>query len=321
MSIVQQSYSRPEFKADLFYRDVVEGLSRSKKHLPSKYFYDERGSRLFEEITRLPEYYLTRTEIAILEQHVQAISFKLGSQPFIIEFGSGSSLKTRILLDHVDASGYAPVDISGEHLLHSARKITRRYKHIPVFPIAADYTMAMNIPDTGTHRRVAFFPGSTIGNFLPGEAESFFSKVGELVGGGGGFLLGVDAKKPRHLLEAAYNDSQGVTAAFNKNILRRINRELSGNFDLNLFTHHAFYNGHHGRVEMHLVSTQCQCVTVGETSFDFIEGESICTEYSYKYTIDDLRALAERSGFVVDGIWQDRERLFFIGFLKFVASC
>jgi dimethylhistidine N-methyltransferase len=296
---------------DTFLDEVQRGLQQPQKSIPAKFFYDVRGSRLFDRITDLPEYYLTRTEMGIMKRFVGEMVEWMGPRTLLVEYGSGSSLKTRILLDHLtDPAGYVPLDISKEHLLRSAATLAAAYPDLVVLPVCADYTTAFDLPDFDGARPVVFFPGSTIGNFTPDEARAFLRRIAGSVGPGGGLLIGVDLKKDAAVIEAAYNDAQGVTAAFNKNVLARINRELGGTFDLDLFEHRAFYNRAHGRIEMHLFSLVDQCVRLGALRIPFQRGETILTEYSYKYSLDDFAALAASAGFAVEQVWTDDERLF-----------
>ena len=298
-------------KTASFLDDVTAGLTAEPKHIPSKYFYDARGSQLFDEITRLPEYYLTRTEIGILRANLDEIVARIGAESLIVEYGSGSSLKTRILLDALpEAAGYVPIDISREHLMAAARRLAERYPNLRIQPICADYTTEFALPDLGGARPVVFFPGSTIGNFTRAEAVDFLRHVASVVGAGGGLLIGVDLQKEPAIIEAAYNDAAGVTADFNKNLLARINRELGATFDIDQFAHRAFYHAEAGRIEMHLESLADQCVRLGDLQIRFHAGETILTEYSHKYRLDAFEALAAEAGFAVEQVWTDADRLF-----------
>lgn len=300
-----------------FLEDVLAGLSRPQKAIPSKYFYDETGSKLFEEITQLPEYYLTRTEIGIMERFIDEMMERIGPRSLLVEYGSGSSLKTRIILDHLrEPAGYVPIDISRDHLLESSSQLAKSYPLLNIIPISADYTTQIRLPDIRDAHPVVFFPGSTIGNFTPTEAEAFLARLAAIVGSGGGLLLGADLRKDSTVIEAAYNDSQGVTAAFNKNVLRRINRELDGTFNLDKFSHRAYFNATHSRIEMHLLSSENQCVRIGSMPFPFAAGESILTEYSYKYTQADIEGLADKAGFDVVDVWTDDLAYFSVQYLK-----
>ena len=293
-------------KTASFLDDVRAGLTAPRKHIPSKYFYDARGSQLFDAITRLPEYYLTRTEIGILRTNLGEIVARIGAESLIVEYGSGSSLKTRILLDALpEAAGYVPIDISREH-----HRLAERYPHLTIQPVCADYTTEFALPDFGGARPVVFFPGSTIGNFTREEAVDFLRHVASVVGPGGGLLIGVDVQKDPAIIEAAYNDAAGVTAAFNKNLLVRINRELGATFVLDQFAHRAFYHAEAGRIEMHLESLADQCVRLGDLQIRFHTGETILTEYSHKYRLDEFEALAAEAGFAVEQVWTDADGLF-----------
>jgi dimethylhistidine N-methyltransferase len=299
--------------AERFRDDVLAGLRGPRKQLPCKYFYDETGSRLFDQITELPEYYLTRTELAIMERHAPAMAALLGTDCLLVEYGSGSSVKTRLLLDHLKRpAAYIPVDISGAHLRAAARALAKEYPAVKVLPVCADFTRPLNLPATDRlpSRRVVYFPGSTLGNFNPQEATALLRQTASLCGAGGALLMGVDLKKDPAILHAAYNDSQGVTAAFNLNLLARINRELGGNFRTGQFWHQAFYNPPEGRIEMHLVSRCDQRVHVGDVDIALVEGEAIETEYSYKYALAELDELARAAGFDVQATWVDDDRFF-----------
>ncbi len=312
------SGSVPLDPSERFLRDLIEGLSRTQKTLPSKYFYDEEGSRLFDEITEQDEYYPTRTEMAILRDHIEEISACLGSRTLLVEYGSGSSLKTRILIEHLDQlAGYVPIDISKEHLFLSTEKLERDYPDLDVWPVHADYSSEVHIPvDKASYDRIVFFfPGSTIGNFRPGEAVEFLKRMGRTAGPGGGLLIGVDLKKDKQVLEAAYNDAAGVTAAFNLNVLERANREAGANFEVSQFEHRAHFNEEEGRIEMHLYSTRAQAVQIGPNTFTFSAGESIHTENSYKYTIPEFSALSERAEFKVERVWTDQNCYFSMQYL------
>ena len=302
-----------EPEASDFRAEVLQGLSARPRTLPCKYFYDAEGSRLFDRITELDDYYPTRAEVSILRDNMGEIVDKLEDDVLLVEFGSGSSTKTRLLLDHLPrAAGYVPVDISREHLLEAARSLAQRYPHLEILPVCADFTQPIELPRprrTPGHR-VVFFPGSTIGNFTRDEAHSFLETVTEDCGPGGGLLIGVDLRKDPRILERAYDDSEGVTAAFNLNLLERINRELGGDFDVQAFRHRAVWNEERGRVEMHLESTRNQVVTIGGTTLRFDAGESIHTESSHKYGVEEFAALAARAGFRQDTVWTDPDRLF-----------
>ena len=294
-----------------FQRDVLAGLSRRDRHLPCKYFYDERGSQLFERICELPEYYPTRCELAILEAHAGAMASRLGAGCVLVEYGSGSSRKTRLLLDRlIEPRAYVPVDISREHLLASARRLAADYPHLEVVPLCADFTRPFRLPGSVTGRRAVYFSGSTIGNFGPADATALLRQIAHLVGPGGGLLIGVDLKKDRAILEPAYDDARGVTAAFNLNLLARINRELGADFVLDRFRHRAVWNEAHGRIEMHLVSLEAQTVHLAGHSFHLARNETICTEHSHKYRVEDFAELARNAGLEVRAGWTDEAGLF-----------
>lgn len=302
----------------VFLADVLEGLSAPHKTLPCKYFYDERGSHLFDLICELEEYYPTRTETGIICANIDQIASLFDPGALVVEYGSGSSKKTRILLDRLPwISAYVPVDISREHLAASAEGLRSRYPHLEVLPVCADYTCAFELPeiDTPPSRVIAFFPGSTIGNFHPDEAVGFLTGIRQLCGPDGGLLIGVDLKKDLPTLELAYNDRQGVTAAFNLNLLERINQEAGADFELGQFHHHAFYNPWHGRIEMHLASMCDQKAHVGGRLIRFEAGETILTECSYKYTLPQFAALAEEARFKVEKVWTDDRSYFSVQYL------
>jgi len=296
-----------------FLADVHWGLSQSPKAVPCKYFYDERGSKLFDQICLLEEYYLTRAEDEIIKRHAQEMADQIGPGVMLVEYGSGSSTKTRALLDRLDAPvAYVPVDISREHLHRTAVELSRTYPQIEILPVCADFTRPFKLPKsrrTPTHSAV-FFPGSTIGNFQPEAARAMLGQIAPLCGAGGGLLIGIDLQKDAAAIEAAYNDSRGVTAQFNLNILRRINRELDGNFDVDQFEHRATYDSQSGRIEMALVSRRPQSVTVGSQEFDFAVGEAITTEYSHKYTVDGFAALAADAALTLRRTWFDARKQF-----------
>jgi dimethylhistidine N-methyltransferase len=314
------SYAFHDLKpsADDFRADVMDGLGRPHKAIPSKYFYDERGSRLFEQICALDEYYPTRAEIAILRQLPETIARLLPEHAVVVEFGTGSCVKARLLLDALAKPlAYVPIDISRQHLMDAARRIAEDYPPLCVHAICADFTHALAIPlDVPPGPRVGFFPGSTIGNFTPSEASALLRRIAVTLGSNGLLLIGVDLKKDERRLHAAYNDSKGVTAAFNLNLLHRINGEIGGDFDASRFTHLAFYNAAEGRVEMHLVSQDEQTVRIGGHAFAFRTGETIHTENAYKYAPDEFRGLASNSGFAPVSITMDPSGLFCLYCLK-----
>ncbi|MFO0881609.1 MAG: L-histidine N(alpha)-methyltransferase [Gemmataceae bacterium] len=304
-----------------FLRDVHAGLSRTSKTLPCKYFYDARGSALFDQICELPEYYPTRTELAILRNHVGEITRHLGRDCTLIEYGSGSSLKTRLLLAQLSGGVYHPVDISREHLLASARTLAAEFPTLLVDPICADFTRPFTVPHRPkTGRKVVYFSGSTIGNFPRPEALRLLHQISEQIAPGGGLLIGVDLRKDRATLEAAYNDAAGVTAAFNLNLLVRINRELSGTFDLDRFRHRAVYHEAAGRIEMYLISLDDQVVEVDGEEFAFEAGERICTEYSCKYTREEFAEMLREAGLEVRQVWTDPQQLFSVQYASLTRA-
>jgi dimethylhistidine N-methyltransferase len=305
--------------AGVFLRDVLAGLSQSKKTLPCKYLYDEQGARLFEAICELEEYYPTRTEVSILEHHIEEIVSLVPPRSNLVDLGSGSSLKTRLLLEHLDRpASCLPVDVAQTQLAECSARLARDFAGVEVCPICADYTHNFSLPDPlpGSGPTTVFFPGSTIGNFEPEEARHFLRRIGRFCHPAGGVLIGVDLKKTPQLLHAAYNDAQGVTAQFNLNLLARANRELEAGFDLSQFEHQAVYNEAAGRIEMHLVSRRPQTVPVDGHRFTFAAGESIVTEHSYKYTLAEFRGLAADAGFDVARSWTDARHWFSVHYLR-----
>lgn len=296
-----------------FYDDVVEGLSGDAKSLPCKYFYDERGSQLFDQICELEEYYLTRTELAIMRQHAGEIAEQIGPGVMLVEYGSGSSIKTRLLLDKLqNPAAYVPVDISRDHLEASANRLLDIYPDLEVLPVCADFTEEFELPEstvTATHNAV-YFPGSTIGNFRPEAARAMLVQIVELCGCGGGLVIGVDLQKDAATLESAYDDREGVTADFNLNLLHRINRELDGDIEVDQFEHRAWYNEAMNRIEISLVSQCDQTIGVRDRAFEFADGESIHTEYSHKYTVEGFAELAADAGLTLRKHWTDERKRF-----------
>jgi dimethylhistidine N-methyltransferase len=294
-----------------FRDDVWAGLSAEPKTLPCKYFYDARGSELFDAICELPEYYPTRTELQIMREHIAAIAARCGAHCHLIELGSGSSTKTRLLLDALRAehgpAEYTPVDISGAHLEATAAQLRTDYPGLSVVPVHADFSRPFHVPtpDAPVDRRVVYFPGSTIGNFTRTDAVPFLAAVARTAGPGGSLLIGVDLKKDPAVLEAAYDDAQGVTADFNLNLLDRINRELDGTFDRAAFRRRAHWNAADGRIEMYLDSLADQTVSVAGRNFAFAAGEAICTEHSHKYDPAGFAELAGAAGWAVEQAWVD----------------
>lgn len=305
-----------------FLHEVLAGLNSRPRRLPCKYFYDEQGSQLFEQICDLDEYYLTRTELAIMQRSAAEMGDRIGPRVMLVEYGSGSSIKTRILLDHLtDPIACVLVDLSCEHLQQTAARIASDYPAIEIIPVCQDFTGEIELPAARQRasRRVVYFPGSTVGNFEPQETRTLLAGIARLCGEKGGLLIGIDLQKDTATLEAAYNDRAGVTAEFNLNLLRRINRELGGDFNIERFAHRSIYNTDQHRIEMHLVSQSEQIVSIGQHKFQFAVGESICTEYSHKYSIGGFAELAAEAGFTLDKHWTDEDRLFAVLYLRQVA--
>lgn len=302
-----------------FRRDVYAGLAARPKTLPCKYFYDRRGSELFERICGLPEYYPTRVEIAIMSQYAREMGAAVGPGTTLVEFGSGSSQKTRLLLGHLASpAGYIPVDVSRDFLLQTAAQLTRDFPKIEILPAVADFTLPFQVPQPKrpSESTTVYFPGSTIGNFELDEVELLLQRIVEIVGPGGGLLIGIDLHKDVATLESAYNDRQGVTAEFNLNLLRRINDELGGDFNLNRFEHSAVYNSDEHRIELSLLSSGENHVTIGEREFSFEDGEAIITEYSHKYDMLEFTQLATNNGLHLEEYWTDDAQRFAVIHLR-----
>lgn len=294
------------------------GLALTPKRLPSWLFYDERGSALFEQICDQPEYYLTRCEITLMREHAGSIADCLGVGARLVEYGSGSGVKTRMLLQHLDRPVcYVPVEISPEPLRESVHRLATEFPHVPVQPLCADFTkpLRLPIPPRAPHRTVLYFPGSTIGNFEARDAALLLRKMRNEMGDGGGVLIGVDLKKDPALIEAAYNDRAGVTASFTLNMLARLNREIGSNFDLAAFTHRARYNPMAGRIETQIISRRGQQVEIGRSQVRFRSDEAIQVEYSCKYSLDEFAALAGKAGLAVMGVWTDPQQMFSVQYL------
>lgn len=310
------SETRLESTGGDFARELVAALSRRPRSISPKFFYDVQGSALFDAICELPEYYPTRTELAMLERHAGEMARCIGPRADIVEFGAGSSRKIRLLLDALEApQRFVPIDISGDHLYAAVQPLQRDYPSLRVQPLAGDFTRELQLPAAlPGSRRIGFFPGSSIGNFSPREAVQFLRMAaGQLRGGG--LLVGVDLVKDPAVLHAAYNDAAGVTAAFNRNLLERANRELGADFDVQAFAHYAFYEPREQRIEMHLVSQRRQSVRLCGQRFEFDEGEPLHTENSYKFTVEGFRALAAEAGLEPGPVWCDPLRLFSIHWL------
>jgi dimethylhistidine N-methyltransferase len=300
-------------ETESFRAAALDGLRTPQKQISSKFLYDDRGSKLFDRICEQEEYYPTQTEMGIMRDHAPAMAEAIGPRAQLVEYGSGSSRKIRILLDHLeDLVAYVPVDISRDHLVEAAEALAADYPELPIQPLCADYTTAFDLPapPRPPARTVGYYPGSTIGNFRPADAKAFLGRIADVVGPDGGLLIGVDLQKDVDVMEAAYNDAAGVTAAFNKNLLRRMNRELDATFDLDRFEHVSVWNEEKGCVESFLRSRDAQTVTVAGQPISFEKGETIHTEYSYKYTLDGFADLVGEAGFAVDTVWTD-ERSYF----------
>lgn len=317
MDVRRALATTPLEKADDFAQCLMEGLAKTPKEIACKYFYDAEGSRLFDAICELPEYYQARTETALLARHAGEIARLIGPKAELLEFGAGALKKVRQLLNVLeDPAGYTPIDISGDYLIAVTRALAADYPNLALRPQIADFTRSLAIPPLpGARRRVGFFPGSTIGNFTPDEALGLLHRM-RLALNGGGLLIGVDLIKDPALLHAAYNDTAGVTAAFNKNLLARANSELEADFNLAAFSHYAPYNPVAARIEMYLVSLEAQRVRIGGKTIEFSAGEAIHTENSHKYTVESFQALAARAGFFPTAVWCDAKSLFSLHWLE-----
>jgi L-histidine N-alpha-methyltransferase len=316
----QASYNRID---NDFLNDVIEGLSQNPKTLKPKYFYDNRGAQLFTEICTTPEYYPTRTEIKILNQNAEDIASQIGDNTALIEYGSGALEKIKILLNFLNEPvGLIPVDISEDQLFASAKNLENLYPDLEILPVAADFTKPIPIPEFShpPKRFVAFFPGSTIGNFEPDLAIQFLEGVTKTIGLDGLLLIGFDLKKDIETLLAAYDDQRGITSSFNKNLLSRINDELGGNFNLDTFEHVARYNENKGRIEMHLKSTTEQTVSINKELFEFLEGETIHTENCYKFTKESFTAMSSKAGLYPVKTWTDDQNLFAVMLLRTTSN-
>jgi len=299
--------------------EILEGLLAAQKHLSPKWFYDERGSELFDRICTLPEYYPTRTELSIMSEHLDEVAKLVGPRAAVIEFGAGSNLKVRQLLDALDEpAAYVPVEISADYLLKQAEDLARDYPNVHIQPVFADFTRPFELPahPVTPDRNLVFFPGSTIGNFTRGEARDLLGVMRAEAKDDGALLIGVDLEKDPAILHAAYNDSEGVTAEFNLNVLHRLNRELGANFDVKAFRHEAVYDEEKGRIEMRLVSLADQIVRIAGRPIAFRRGEFIITEYSHKYTIEAFQAMARDAGFEPVRVWTDEQRLFSVHYME-----
>ena len=320
ITAVQPAPGAPPASSD-FLSDIIAGLSSEPRTLPCKYFYDERGAALFQKICELPEYYITRTEIDILDRHRAEIAAHLGPRISLIGLGTGSGTKTRILIEALEKPAvYIPVDISEKQLRKSAALFRKIFPDLEILPVCADYLQPVVLPATRhkAARNVVYFPGSTIGNFEPGEATQFLRRIAKVCHRSGALLIGVDLRKDRDVIEAAYNDRAGVTAQFNLNLLARANRELGADFDLQHWQHRAIYNSEAGRIEMYLISQIEQAVHIADHTFHFRSAEKIITEFSYKYAPEGFAALARDAGFDFQKMWTDDARLF--GVFYFTCS-
>ena len=317
---VPVEYLDLEPKSTTLLKEVLVGLSKTQKMIPPKFLYDEKGSQIFEQICELPEYYPTRTENQILEANAKSMAKILGENALIIEPGSGSASKVRHLLKHMkNPAGYVPIEISREILVRTTNELHEEFPELNVVPVCADFTQELEFPlsvDGQRGKKVIFFPGSTIGNLSPAEASTLLKKFSKMVGHNGGLLIGVDMKKDKITLKNAYDDAQGMTAAFNLNLLERLNRELDASFDVNNFYHEAFYNEELGRVEMHLKSRVSQLVRVNQTIFRFREGETIHTENSYKYSVEEFCELCAKAHLTIKKCWKDKDNLFCVYYFE-----
>jgi dimethylhistidine N-methyltransferase len=299
--------------------DVIEGLRKSPKELSPVWFYDELGSFLFDSICELPEYYVTRTELSIMQMHAAEMAHHIGPRAALIELGSGTSVKTRLLLDHLDRPvAYVPVDIAREHLLDAAGYMARDYPALQVNPVCADFTQPFELPRkvASAQRRVVYFPGSTLGNFTHENARNLLASIRKMIGREGALLIGIDLQKDPRVLQRAYDDAAGVTAEFNLNALRHINRELGSNFDLDAFEHCAIWVEDEGRIEMHLISTRDQVVNLRGEQIAIERGEHLRTEYCHKYTLEGFADLAATADLAVTRVWMDAEKKFSVQLLE-----
>ena len=302
-------------------QEIVSGLNKEQKSIDPKYFYDTRGSELFEQITDLPEYYPTRTERQILKRDAKAMAEFCGQNCVLIEPGSGSSEKVRLLLGSLKPAAYVPMDISADFLKRSAIQLADEYPWLKIHAVCTDFSNQEKDPEgLPVGKRVIFYPGSTLGNMQPADAIDFLRNLGHWLNHDGGVLIGIDMHKQTRILEAAYNDKQGITALFNLNILSNINNIVGTNFDTDHFNHHSFYNEEKYRIEMHLVSKVDQVVELGDTNLEFVQGETIHTENSYKYTPESFQEIVKRAGFAIRSSWTDEQQLFSVHYLELDRS-
>lgn len=314
-----KNHVKTQFEDDDELDEIVDGLLQPEKTISPKYFYDERGSKLFEKITELPEYYPTETELRIMRDSIEEIVALVGAQASLIEFGSGSSLKTRILLAHLDElAAYVPVEISEEQLRASATELRADFPELEVLPVVADFTRPFDLPSPTVMplKNLVYFPGSTIGNFTNEAALSLLEVMYQEAGAGGALLIGVDLQKDPEIIKRAYNDSAGVTAEFNLNMLRHINREYGADFDLDRYSHSAEYNQDEGRIELRLIADTAQQVNIGNEQIHIEKNEGILTEYSHKYTLESFAKMAAKAGFAVKRVWMDPKKLFSVQYLE-----
>lgn len=314
-----KNHVKTQFENDDELDEIIDGLLQPEKTISPKYFYDERGSKLFEKITELPEYYPTETELGIMRDSIEEIVALVGAQASLIEFGSGSSLKTRILLAHLDKlAAYVPVEISEEQLRASATELRADFPNLEVLPVVADFTRPFDLPSPTVMplKNLVYFPGSTIGNFTNEAALSLLEVMHQEAGAGGALLIGVDLQKDPDIIKRAYNDSAGVTAEFNLNMLRHINREYGANFDLDRYSHSAEYNQDEGRIELRLIADTAQQVNIGNEQIHIEKNEGILTEYSHKYTLESFAKMAAKAGFKVKRVWMDPKKLFSVQYLE-----
>lgn len=307
-----------EKEVDIFLDDLIAGMRQSQKQISCKYFYDRRGCELFEQICELDEYYLTRTELEIMKSRGQEMADLIGPRGTLVELGSGAGIKTRILLDHLDhPNAYVPVDVASDHLQETRERLAEDYPALPIFPVCADFTQEFEIPeiDVATNRITVYFPGSTIGNLEERQATQLLQRKRKICGTNGGMLIGIDLQKDVEVILAAYNDAKGVTAEFNKNLLHRANRELGTNFEIDRFRHDARYDQSTGRIEMHLECLSDQTVRIGDSQFNLHRGETILTEFSHKYKLDQFSAMAKRAGFQLRQTWTDQRKYFAVVYL------
>ena len=302
------------------YTDVIDSLSQAQKSINCRWFYDERGSQLFEDITNLPEYYPTRTEAKILRAYVDELATAIGEDAVLVEYGAGASVKTRILLDRLNALiGYVPLDVSKEFLLQSAAQLREQYPHLKVEPVVANFLERIELPEISpSAHRVGFFPGSTIGNLSDDEIQLFFRRARTNLGAQSQFILGFDLRKSPSILVPAYDDAAGVTAAFNLNVLRRINREAGGDFDLSAFEHEARWNDEASRIELHIVSRKSQIVRIGDNNIQFAAGEKVHTENSRKFSIEMMDDFVSRAGWQIEHTYSDEDKYFAVTLLRAV---